>query len=192
MIDYCTWEDCDKCAVFLQTSKDGRKWANLCSEHNALLQSAYKDGTVQAILSYWVRAQGGPKAAAAAFAPTRPTRGTIEGAIMRIEPRKLAGRCANGLEGGRGDLYHAMEIDEQGIGVGKGLCGAKPGRHSAGWQSEIGESVTCLRCLSRLKNAAARIHGGRACKDCPHIIGDIYERDCGFPDCLGYPQPEQS
>lgn len=22
------------------------------------------------------------------------------------------------------------------------------------------------------------------CKDCPHSVGDIYQRDCGFPDCL--------
>jgi hypothetical protein len=23
------------------------------------------------------------------------------------------------------------------------------------------------------------------CKDCPHVIGDITERDCCFPDCVG-------
>ena len=23
------------------------------------------------------------------------------------------------------------------------------------------------------------------CKDCPHIIGDTYQRDCCFPDCVG-------
>ena len=24
------------------------------------------------------------------------------------------------------------------------------------------------------------------CKQCPHVIGDIYERDCSFPDCIGW------
>lgn len=24
----------------------------------------------------------------------------------------------------------------------------------------------------------------RVCKDCPNKIGDFYERDCCFPDCL--------
>lgn len=23
------------------------------------------------------------------------------------------------------------------------------------------------------------------CTQCPHVVGDIYERDCGFPDCIG-------
>lgn len=24
---------------------------------------------------------------------------------------------------------------------------------------------------------------GHTCKQCPHVIGDIYERDCSAPDC---------
>lgn len=24
------------------------------------------------------------------------------------------------------------------------------------------------------------------CKDCPHVIGDAYQRDCCFPDCIGW------
>ena len=23
------------------------------------------------------------------------------------------------------------------------------------------------------------------CTQCPHMVGDSYERDCGFPDCMG-------
>lgn len=25
------------------------------------------------------------------------------------------------------------------------------------------------------------------CKDCPHTVGDAYERDCAFPDCWSVP-----
>ena len=24
------------------------------------------------------------------------------------------------------------------------------------------------------------------CKQCPHVIGDSYQRDCCFPDCIGW------
>lgn len=24
------------------------------------------------------------------------------------------------------------------------------------------------------------------CKDCPHDVGDSYERDCSFPNCIGW------
>ena len=27
-------------------------------------------------------------------------------------------------------------------------------------------------------------HQSKSCPDCPHIIGDIYDRDCCFPDCV--------
>jgi len=23
------------------------------------------------------------------------------------------------------------------------------------------------------------------CKQCPHVVGDTYQRDCAFPDCIG-------
>jgi len=23
------------------------------------------------------------------------------------------------------------------------------------------------------------------CKQCPHVVGDSYQRDCAFPDCIG-------
>jgi hypothetical protein len=61
-----------------------------------------------------------------------------------IQPRKLAGRCTDGFERGHGSLYHAVSNE-----TGRALCGAKPGRHSAGWQSEPGEAVTCPRCLKK-------------------------------------------
>jgi uncharacterized protein YbdZ (MbtH family) len=38
------------------------------------------------------------------------------------------------------------------------------------------------------EEAATRVHylnGGRSeCRQCPHVVGDIYERDCAFPDCM--------
>jgi hypothetical protein len=24
------------------------------------------------------------------------------------------------------------------------------------------------------------------CTQCPHIVGDSYQRDCAFPDCMGW------
>ena len=48
------------------------------------------------------------------------------------------------------------------------LCGAKPGRRSAGWSSYPGEQVTCPKCLrklagrARLRDAKAEIEGARA------------------------------
>ena len=27
---------------------------------------------------------------------------------------------------------------------------------------------------------------GHECKSCPHVVGDNYERDCDFPDCIGW------
>jgi hypothetical protein len=56
--------------------------------------------------------------------------------------RKLTGRCANGAERDRGKLAHATAAS----GFGKALCGAKPGRLSAGWSEQTYE-VTCPRCL---------------------------------------------
>ena len=60
--------------------------------------------------------------------------------------RKI-GRCANGAERGKGFVYHAVN------GGWVALCGAQPGRLSAGWQSEPEpfEKVTCPRCLKKLR-----------------------------------------
>jgi hypothetical protein len=64
----CTWQDpnakrCEEIATHEQTAQDGEVWAHLCDEHHAML-----DGTVgvdvNKMLAYWVRAQGGSRAAA--------------------------------------------------------------------------------------------------------------------------------
>ena len=60
--------------------------------------------------------------------------------------RKI-GRCANGAERDKGFVYHAVSSD-----AWSALCGAKPGRLSAGWQNEPEplERVNCPRCLKKL------------------------------------------
>jgi hypothetical protein len=63
----CTWEGCDKLATKPQIAKDGEQWANLCDEHAAKVDAAAMDTRPGAILSTWIRAQGGPKAAARRF-----------------------------------------------------------------------------------------------------------------------------
>lgn len=59
----------------------------------------------------------------------------------------LTGRCANGAEGGHGRIYHAVKNSVA-------LCGAEPGRHSAGWSTYEGEAVTCPACLKKLERDA--------------------------------------
>lgn len=62
--------------------------------------------------------------------------------------RRLVGRCADGAERDGGSLWHAID---QGPGRGwVALCGARPGRRSAGWSAYAGERVTCPRCLRKL------------------------------------------
>lgn len=65
----CTWKDCEEPGTHRQTAADGEVWANLCDAHNkeldwAVLQSG-EQGNVKALLSAWVKAQGGSKKAAA-------------------------------------------------------------------------------------------------------------------------------
>lgn len=61
-----------------------------------------------------------------------------------IKAMALAGRCANGAERDHGVRFHALPN-----GYWKALCGAKPGRQSAGWLTE-GAVVTCLKCLKKM------------------------------------------
>lgn len=61
---------------------------------------------------------------------------------------RLAGRCADGAERGKGSLFHAVEI-----GKSAALCGAKPGRHSAGWSFSNGVVLTCQKCIRKLQLA---------------------------------------
>lgn len=59
----CTWIDCQASGFYEQKAKDGRVWATLCETHDKLVHAAYESGDVKRILSNWVKAQGGAKAA---------------------------------------------------------------------------------------------------------------------------------
>lgn len=65
-----------------------------------------------------------------------------------VIPRSLNGRLANGWERDSGKLFHAVPLV-----IGIALCGAKPGRRSAGWSENTIENdvVTCPRCLKKMK-----------------------------------------
>lgn len=64
---------------------------------------------------------------------------------------KLAGRCANGFERGRGHIYHVLPLEADNSGWGIALCGKKPGRRSAGWSGRTeANNATCPRCLKLL------------------------------------------
>lgn len=68
---------------------------------------------------------------------------------------RLAGRCANGAERDGGARYHAVPAS------GAALCGAKPGRRSAGWSPYEGPAVSCPRCLARQARRLAPAKEGR-------------------------------
>lgn len=73
---------------------------------------------------------------------------------------RMMGRCANGCEADSGRLYHARLIGPH--GSFKALCGAAPGRRSAGWADFLDamkpvEKTTCSRCLSKFKREAERL-----------------------------------
>lgn len=75
------------------------------------------------------------------------------GARGTLLPARLAGRCANGYERDSGRVTHAVDYNGRSDGdyhMGAAVCGAKPGRRSAGWSSYRWASVTCPRCLRRL------------------------------------------
>ena len=80
----------------------------------------------------------------------------LRGQPVRIYARCLAGRCANGAERDGGRLWHALPAEEW-----QALCGAQPGRRSAGWGSWVrlpgeGLAVTCPRCRQRLARLQAK------------------------------------
>lgn len=59
----CTWKDCSQEAHHNRLDKQGNPWAELCDEHQILLDEAINSGDAKKILSAWVKAQGGAKAA---------------------------------------------------------------------------------------------------------------------------------
>jgi hypothetical protein len=65
-------------------------------------------------------------------------------------PAKLAGRCSDGFERGRGSVVHVKDQDPESYPWGSAICGQKMGRRSAGWNSMIGRPVTCPRCLRKM------------------------------------------
>jgi hypothetical protein len=90
----------------------------------------------------------------AAVAPDTLCAGCQADHVRGYEALTLTGRCANGAEGGHGILYHAVPMVGSdmihGDHWGKALCGAEPGRRSAGWSECKGREVTCPRCLKKL------------------------------------------
>lgn len=70
----CTWEGCTQQARHPCFAKDGEKWADLCNEHKARFDEAPSKGA-GAILGYWVKAQGGSKAATARMTGARTSTG---------------------------------------------------------------------------------------------------------------------
>lgn len=64
-----------------------------------------------------------------------------------VTVRRLAGSCSNGFERDGGTLWHAVAKD-------RALCGAEPGRRSAGWSDPRQGDPTCERCRRRLERGA--------------------------------------
>lgn len=67
----CTWKECVSEAVKPLMSKDGKVWANLCSEHfqkhEEDAERAIKEGgrdNMKRMMSNYVKAQGGAASAA--------------------------------------------------------------------------------------------------------------------------------
>lgn len=59
---------------------------------------------------------------------------------------QLIGRACSGAELGHGTRNHAVPLDSY-----TALCGAHPGRRSAGWSSYEEDAVTCPRCLKKIE-----------------------------------------
>ena len=65
----CTWERCTRGGPHEHKDKQGAVWATLCAEHDSQLQVALVSGEPKKILSAWVKAQGGSRAAAGRMQP---------------------------------------------------------------------------------------------------------------------------
>ena len=69
---------------------------------------------------------------------------------MKIEARRLSGRCTSGAQRGAGTVFHAVP---DGSAWGEALCGARPGRRSGcGFVEPTtpGQPITCARCLRKM------------------------------------------
>lgn len=63
-----------------------------------------------------------------------------------MQPVIKSGRLTSGLELGKGYIIHYGEL-----GFGSALCGAKPGKRSASGFVDVNQSVTCEKCLKKIK-----------------------------------------
>lgn len=70
--------------------------------------------------------------------------------MAEVIPARLTGRCANGAERDQGTVTHALPADASELS-GRAICGARPGRRSAGWCPRPELAVSCARCLKRLE-----------------------------------------
>lgn len=59
----CTWQNCNAEGEHDQVASDGEVWACLCKEHHAEIEGALDRLDAKALLSGWVRAMGGARAA---------------------------------------------------------------------------------------------------------------------------------
>jgi hypothetical protein len=60
-MEKCTWKECDNNAETPQLDKNGKQWANFCSEHNKMLNDAIdkEPFNPKKMLQCWVKASGG-------------------------------------------------------------------------------------------------------------------------------------
>ncbi len=67
----------------------------------------------------------------------------------------MVGTLRTGNQGDQGRRLHLVSEDECGVwsGVGKALCGAKPGPRSIGWGDVRAEPADCPRCVAKLRKA---------------------------------------
>ena len=81
---------------------------------------------------------------------------------VTVKPRRLSGRCSSGSEGGGGTLFHA-------VAYRVALCGARPGRQSAGWSHDKGVKVTCTKCLRLMRDNECPDCQGKGCVECDGV-----------------------
>jgi hypothetical protein len=63
----CTYEGCKEPGDHEQLDKCDKPWAHLCDEHAARLDNAIISANPKLLISTWIKAQGGAKAAAKRF-----------------------------------------------------------------------------------------------------------------------------